>query len=79
VIKLIYLHSQLITALMNLLNQVFIITFSFILMAVSTKSAGLSFFIPERIVKYPDTLPHFTCSFTAEYYAIMTALKYINS
>jgi ribonuclease HI len=45
----------------------------------STNSAGFSFFIPERMVKYPDTLPHITCSFTAKCYAITTALEYIKS
>lgn len=47
--------------------------------SVSNNSAGFSFFIPEMMVKYSDTLPHFTCSFTAECYAIMTALEHIKS
>ncbi|XP_025424002.1 uncharacterized protein LOC112693235 [Sipha flava] len=47
--------------------------------SVSTNSAGFSFFIPERMVKYSDTLPQVVCSFTAECYAIATALGYIKS
>jgi ribonuclease HI len=47
--------------------------------SVSTNLAGFSFFIPERMVKYFDTLPHITCSFTAECYTISTALEYIKS
>jgi hypothetical protein len=31
------------------------------------------------MVKYSDTLPHITCSFTAECYTIITALEYIKS
>lgn len=45
--------------------------------SVSTNSAGFSFFIPEKMVKYSDTLPHFMCSFTAKCYAITTALEYL--
>jgi ribonuclease HI len=47
--------------------------------SVSTSSAGFSFFIPKLKIKFSDTLPLVTCSFTAECYAIMVALNYIQS
>jgi ribonuclease HI len=47
--------------------------------SLSTKSVDFLFLIPEKMIKYSDTLSHDTCSFTTEYYAITGNLKYIKS